>query len=223
MKQTLLRVSAIFVLAGAVLIAQQPAGPPPPGAPGALPEPARGRGPGRGAPQYQLEKGKPIDNRPSSKTDDHPSWEGQTRAPYEPSGVAFTVTTVTDKLVAPWSIAFLPGGKMLVTEKQGNMRIVSPDGTVSEPLQGVPMVHFQGQVGLLDLALDKNFAQNRRIFFTYSENVNDMDSHIVLASATLNNDLTAISGAKIIFGSMPALNNRRFGANQGGRITVDRD
>ncbi len=122
-----------------------------------------------------------------------------------------------------WSIAFLPDGKMLVTEKQGNMRVVSADGTVSEPLQGVPMVHFQGQVGLLDLALDKNFAQNRRIFFTYSESVNDMDSHIVLASATLNDDLTAISGAKIIFGSMPALNNRRAGANQGGRIAVDRD
>jgi glucose/arabinose dehydrogenase len=118
---------------------------------------------------------------------------------------------------------FLPQGKMLVTEKQGNMRIVNADGTVSEPLKGVPMVHYQGQVGLLDLALDKNFAQNRRIFFTYSENTNATDSHIVLASATLNNELTEISGAKIIFGSMPALSNQRFGANQGGRIAVDRD
>ena len=223
MKQTFLYFSGAFVLAGAILIAQQPTVTPPAGPPPGAPGAARGRGPGRAAPQYQLEKGKPIDNRPSSKTDDHSSWEGQTRAPYEPSGVAYTVTTITDKLVAPWSIAFLPGGKMLVTEKQGNMRVVSADGTVSEPLQGVPMVHFQGQVGLLDLALDKNFAQNRRIFFTYSENVNDMDSHIVLASATLNNDLTAITGAKVIFGSMPALSNRRAGANQGGRIAVDRD
>ena len=190
------------------------------GAPGAV---GRGRGGGRGAPQYQLEKGKPIDTRPETKTDDHSLWENQTRAPYEPSGVAYTVTTVTDKLVAPWAIAFLPGGQMLVTEKQGNMRIVSADGAVSEPLQGVPMVHYQGQVGLLDLALDKNFAQNRRIFFTYSENANATDSHIVLASATLNQDLKGISGAKIIFGSMPALSNQRFGANQGGRIAVDRD
>jgi aldose sugar dehydrogenase len=189
------------------------------GAPGGL---GRGRG-GRGAPQYQLEKGRPIDTRPSTKTDDHSLWENQTRAPYEPSGVAYTVTTVTDKLVAPWSIAFLPDGKMLVTEKQGNMRIVSADGTVSEPLEGVPMVHYQGQVGLLDVALDKNFVQNRRIFFTYSENANAMDSHIVLASATLNEDLKGISGAKTIFSSMPALSNQRFGANQGGRIVVDRD
>jgi aldose sugar dehydrogenase len=225
MKPTLLSLSGIFVLASAVLVAQQPPAAPPAGGPGGPGGPPRGggRGPGRGAPQYQLEKGKPIDNRPSSKTDDHASWVGQTHAPYEPSGVAFTVTTVTDKLVAPWSIAFLPGGKMLVTEKAGNMRIVSADGTVSEPLTGVPKVHFQGQVGLLDLALDKNFAQNRRIFFTYSENTNDTDSHIVLASATLNADLAGITGAKIIFGSMPALSNQRYGANQGGRIAVDRD
>jgi glucose/arabinose dehydrogenase len=217
-------VSGAFVLASAVLIAQQPPAAPPAGGPGGGPPRGRG-GPGRGAPQYQLEKGKPIDNRPSSKTDDHPLWEGQTHAPYEPSGQGYTVTTITDKLVAPWSIAFLPGagGKMLVTEKAGNMRIVSADGTVSEPLTSVPKVHFQGQVGLLDLALDKNFAQNRRIFFTYSENVNDTDSHIVLASATLNADLAGITGAKIIFGSMPALSNMRYGANQGGRIAVDRD
>src|SRR5580692_12254536 len=100
MKQRLL-LSGAFMLAGAILIAQQPAPAPPAGEPGAAKGPARGRGPGRGAPQYQLEKGKPIDNRPSSKTDDHSLWEGQTRAPYEPSGVAYTVTTVTDKLVAP--------------------------------------------------------------------------------------------------------------------------
>src|SRR4026207_1170456 len=94
------------------------------GGPGGPAAPGRGRGGGRGAPQYQLEKGKAIDTRPATKTDDHSLWEGQTHAPYEPSGVGYTVTTVTDKLVAPWSIAFLPGGKMLVTEKQGNMRVV---------------------------------------------------------------------------------------------------
>jgi aldose sugar dehydrogenase len=230
MKQRLFHLSGAFVFAGAILIAQRPPAAPPAGGPGVVPGgapgPARGRGgPGRGAPQYRLEKGMPIDTRPETKTDDHSLWENQTRAPYEPSGVAFTVTTVTDKLVAPWSIAFLPGtnGKMLVTEKQGNMRIVGTDGTVSEPLGGVPKVHFQGQVGLLDVALDKNFAQNRRIFFTYSENVNDTDSHIVLASANLSNDMTAITDSKIIFGSMPALSNRSAGANQGGRITIDRD
>jgi aldose sugar dehydrogenase len=224
MKQRLFQMSGALVVSGAILFAQDaPPAPPAGGPPAAGRGPARGRGPGRGAPQYQLEKGKPIDPRPSSKTDDHPSWEGQTHAPYEPSGQAYTVTTVTDKLVAPWSIAFLPEGKMLVTEKTGNMRVVGYDGTVSEPLAGVPKVHAQGQVGLLDVALDKNFAQNRRIFFTYSENTNDTDSHIVLASAMLSKDLTAINDSHIIFGSMPALSNRSASSNQGGRIAVDRD
>ena len=223
MKRALIGLIGVVVTASAIAIAQQPAGPPQGDGRGGAAAPRGGGRGGRGAPQYQLEKGKPIDTRSSTKADDRSLWEGQTRAPYEPSGQGYTVTTVTDKLVAPWSIAFLPQGKMLVTEKQGNMRIVNTDGTVSEPLKGVPMVHYQGQVGLLDLALDQNFAQNRRIFFTYSENTNATDSHIVLASATLNNDLTEISGAKIIFGSMPALSNQRFGANQGGRIVVDRD
>jgi len=223
MKRALIGLIGVVVTASAIAIAQQPAGPPQGDGRGGAAAPRGGGRGGRGAAQYQLEKGKPIDTRSSTKADDRSLWEGQTRAPYEPSGQGYTVTTVTDKLVAPWSIAFLPQGKMLVTEKQGNMRIVNTDGTVSEPLKGVPMVHYQGQVGLLDLALDQNFAQNRRIFFTYSENTNATDSHIVLASATLNNDLTEISGAKIIFGSMPALSNQRFGANQGGRIVVDRD
>src|SRR5215510_9785115 len=94
----------VFAIASVVTLAQ---GPPPGaqgpgglgagqgGAPGGI---GRGRG-GRGAPQYQLEKGKPIDTRASTKTDDHSLWENQTRAPFEPSGVAYTVTTVTDKLV----------------------------------------------------------------------------------------------------------------------------
>jgi glucose/arabinose dehydrogenase len=151
MKQHLLVLTGAVLVAGAVLIAQQPAAPPQAGGPGAGRGGAGGGPGGRGGVQYQLEKGKPIDIRASTKADDHSLWEGQTRAPYEPSGVAYTVTTVTDKLVAPWAIAFLPDGKMLVTEKQGNMRVVSADGTVSEPLAGVPKVHYQGQVGLLDL------------------------------------------------------------------------
>src|SRR5262245_38197960 len=136
MKRALISLLGVLVTASAIVIAQQPAGPPQGdgrGGPGGAPR-GGGRG-GRGAPQYQLEKGQPIDTRPSTKTNDRSLWEGQTRAPFEPSGVAYTVTTVTDKLVAPWSIAFLPQGKMLVTEKQGNMRIVNADGTVSEPLK----------------------------------------------------------------------------------------
>src|SRR5436853_4134204 len=112
MKRSLILLIGIVAMASAIVIAQQPPDPPVGAGPGAR----GGGGRGRGAPQYQLEKGKPIDSRSPTKTDDHSLWEGQTRVPYEPSSVAFTITTVTDKLVAPWSIAFLPEGTMLVTE-----------------------------------------------------------------------------------------------------------
>ena len=230
MRQRLSYVLAACVVAvGTALVAQQPADAPPaggpPGAPaGGAPKGAfKGKGgPGRGAPQYRMEKGLPIETRAPNKADDHDVVPGQSRAPYEQT-TAPVVTVLTDKLQNPWSMAFLPDGKILITEKPGRMRTLAKDGTLSEPLSGVPAVYVAGQVGLLDVALDKNFARNRRIFFSYAETVGDTDSHIVVASATLNPDATAITGSKVIFGSMPALNKQRFGANQGGRIAIDRD
>jgi glucose/arabinose dehydrogenase len=210
--------AALLAAVGTALIAQPPA--PPAGAP---PAAGKAKGPGRGAPQWRLEKGLPIETRAPELSSDKPAFPGQWRAPYEPSGVALKVTTLTDKLQQPWGMAFLPDGKILITEKPGRLRTYSPDGTLSEPLSGLPAIHYLGQTGLLDVALDKNFAQNRRIFFAYAEPVGDTDSRIVVASATLNPAATAISGVKVIFASQPALNKQRFAAQQGGRIAIDRD
>src|SRR5262249_27618349 len=70
------------------------------------------------------------------------------------------VETVADGLEHPWGLAFLPDGRMLVTERPGRLRIVSKGGAKSEPLKGVPEVFAQGQGGLLDVALDPHFAHN---------------------------------------------------------------
>jgi glucose/arabinose dehydrogenase len=80
-----------------------------------------------------------------------------------------TVETVARGLVHPWSLAFLPDGSMLVTERPGRMRLVSRDGKLSPPLVGVPNVYAAGQGGLLDLILDRGFAQNRTLYFSYAE------------------------------------------------------
>src|SRR5580765_6021757 len=72
-------------------------------------------------------------------------------------------------LVHPWALAFLPDGRMLVTERPGRIRIVSAEGQLSPPLKNVPEVWASGQGGLLDIVTDKDFAQNRTIFFCYSE------------------------------------------------------
>ena len=66
----------------------------------------------------------------------------------------------------PWGMAFLPDGRMLVTERPGRLRLVGTDGTLSEPLQGVPEVYASGQGGLLDVALDPDFKTNKLVYLT---------------------------------------------------------
>lgn len=85
------------------------------------------------------------------------------------SGSAVTVSTVATGLENPWGIAFLPDGRMLVTERPGRLRLVTRDGTVSPPLQGVPDVVAVGQGGLLGIALDPDFAANRRVYLSFAE------------------------------------------------------
>jgi aldose sugar dehydrogenase len=165
--------------------------------------------------------GQPIETRPPEKSDDKPAFPGQTRAPYKATA-PFTITTITDKLSRPWSLAFLPDGKFLITEKPGAMRILQPGGSLSAPLTGVPAVSVIGQVGLLDLALDPHFASNNRFFFTYSEPVGESNSNIVVARARLNESAGALTDVAVIFRAKPDLPKSRA-ANEGGRIAIGRD
>ena len=172
-----------------------------------------------GFPTPRMQEGQPIETRPPEKEDDRTVSPGQTRAPYHAS-VPVNVTVLTDKLKAPWSLAFLPGNEMLVTEKGGTLRIVDAKGELSEPLAGVPKVLAVGQVGLLDVVLDPQFARNHRIFFTYSEPVGETYSNIAVARARL--DGHALSDVNVIFRAKPALPARALSSNQGGRIAIDR-
>jgi aldose sugar dehydrogenase len=104
-------------------------------------------------------------NAPSQK----PAFPGQTDASESKSAIALDVATVAEGLVSPWGLAFLPDGRMLVTEKPGRLRIVAKDGTLSAPIAGLPMVDARGQGGLLDVTLDPNYAQNQMIYWSYAE------------------------------------------------------
>lgn len=88
---------------------------------------------------------------------------------YPSQAGSIAVVTVADGLEQPWGLAFLPDGRMLVTEKEGRLRLVSPDGTLSEPLGGVPEVYDNGQGGLLDVALDPDFAANQLAYLSFAE------------------------------------------------------
>ena len=80
-----------------------------------------------------------------------------------------TVSLVARGLNSPWGMTFMPDGNMLVTERVGRLRIVSPDGRISEPVAGVPKVFAMQQGGLLDVEIDPKFAQNSIIYLSYAE------------------------------------------------------
>jgi glucose/arabinose dehydrogenase len=92
-----------------------------------------------------------------------------TKAPAAKTQQAFKVETFAKGLVHPWGLAFLPDGRLLVTERPGRLRIVGKDGTLSAPLQGTPKVYASGQGGLLDVQLGPDFASSALIYLSYAE------------------------------------------------------
>ena len=84
------------------------------------------------------------------------------------TGPAYQLQTITDALDGPWCVAFLPEGGYLVTELAGRLRYVAPDGSVGEPIDGVPDVFFAGQGGLFDVVLDPDFRANQRVYLSYA-------------------------------------------------------
>jgi glucose/arabinose dehydrogenase len=123
-----------------------------------------------------------------------------------------TVETVASGLEHPWGLAFLPNGWMLVTERPGRLRMVSPQGKLSQPLAGLPSLRVRGQGGLLDVIVDRDFGLNRTIYFCFSEPRPDGRAGTALARAVLSDSGTAIEGVKTIFSQQPAGGDgRHFG------------
>jgi glucose/arabinose dehydrogenase len=139
---------------------------------------------------------------------------------FQSSAGDLKVDTVAGGLVHPWSLAFLPDGRMLVTERPGRMRIVTRGGELSRPLSGVPRVFASGQGGLLDVALDRGFAQNHTIYFSYAEPF-DGGGRTALARARLEaGDNPRLTDVKVIYRQQgPASSGNHFG----GRIVQGAD
>lgn len=112
----------------------------------------------------------------------------------------FTVETVADGLDHPWGMEVLPSGDVLVTERTGQLRRVSPNGRISLPIAGVPRVYNEGQGGLLDVALAPDFADSGKIFLSYAEG-NDEKAGTAVASATLSSD--TLEDVRVIFRQYP--------------------
>ncbi|WP_075215437.1 PQQ-dependent sugar dehydrogenase [Mongoliimonas terrestris] len=126
---------------------------------------------------------------------------------------ALSVTPVAEGLSTPWGLAFLPDGRMLVTEKAGTLRLVSTDGTVSEPIAGLPDVDARGQGGLLDVAIHPDFEENRLVYFTYSEPGENRTNSTAVGRGALSEDGTGLRDVEVIFTQQPKVaSTKHFGS-----------
>jgi glucose/arabinose dehydrogenase len=145
----------------------------------------------------------------------------QTNAP-EGAKTAIKLETVAQGLENPWALEFLPDGRMLVTEKAGQLRVVEKDGKLDAPIKGVPEVMSGGQGGLLDVALANDFAESGRIFLSYSEprENGENGTSVARAKLVLNADGGALEDLKVIFRQQPSYNGK---LHFGSRIVVTPD
>jgi aldose sugar dehydrogenase len=135
-----------------------------------------------------------------------------------PSGeTKIDVTTVAKGLEHPWSLAFLPDGRMLVTERSGRLRYVA-QGAVSEPIAGVPRVYAEGQGGLLDVILDPAFDKNSTIYLSYAEAGVEGTNGTAVARARLDGQV--LRDLKVIFRQQPKVASKH---HFGSRLVFARD
>lgn len=147
----------------------------------------------------------PWNAAPPNAHGQHPAFPGQTRAPALHSQFAIREQVVASHLSHPWGIAFMPDGRMLVTERAGRMRIITPQGQVFAPIEGLPAVARRGQGGLLDVAVSPDFAQDWLVYWSYAEQrgpSNDLNATSV-ARAHLSADNRRLENLQVIFRQQP--------------------
>ena len=129
------------------------------------------------------------------------------------------VSTVASGLVNPWSLAFLPDGRMLVTEKAGRLRLVT-GSVLSSPISGVPAVDSGGQGGLFDVAVAADFATTRRLYLSYAEPGSGAEAGrngVAVGTAVLSSDGSALTQWQVIFRHSPKVASS---GHFGGRLVL---
>ena len=195
-----------LVLAGSAYAQVQTA--PPPAAPPARPP----------MPTCTPAPGQPVECRNRNAADQTPAFPEQTRAPFTPSNVALNVETIAEGLEFPWGMAVLPDGRFLVTEKAGQMHIIS-NGQLSAPVEGLPPVTVQEISGLDDVALDPDFANNQRIYWSYVENRPAGNVLAVARGRLVDGPAPRVEDVKVIYRQEPDLKSEH--GNFGARLLFD--
>lgn len=150
--------------------------------------------------------------------------EGQSEGPAPRSPTPAPLTGIIESEVIasglehPWSFAFLPDGRFLVTERPGRLRVVNGDGSLSAPLTGVPEVLARGQGGLLDVTLDPDFADNQMLYLSFSEPGSGGTAGTAVARARLAGD--RLDEMQVIYRQEPKV---RSNGHYGSRVVVRGD
>jgi glucose/arabinose dehydrogenase len=126
----------------------------------------------------------------------------------------YRVVNVADGLVEPWSIAFLPGGDALITERPGRLRILRQGKLLPHPVEGVPQVLYVGQGGLFEVMPHPDFANNRLLYLTYAKSLADQQSTTALVRGRFEND--RLTNVQQLFESVS-----KGRGHYGGKIAFD--
>lgn len=164
---------------------------------------------------------------PQSAPQYQPAYDAQFRAPLVSTGYEFETRTIAEGLAHPWAIEALADGSMLVTERPGTLRHVAMDGTVSDPIAGVPEVYNQPpagggatQAGLLDVKAGPNFEEDRWVYLTFSKPVEDDMSVTAVVRGRLSDDATELTEVEEIWEQHPP---SPTAMHYGSRIVFDDD
>jgi glucose/arabinose dehydrogenase len=166
--------------------------------------------------------GAPVETAAPNVPEFKPAFAGQTRAPAVKTRTAFAVTEVAGGFNKPWALAFLPDGRMLVTEKAaGTLRIVTRQGAKSAPVTGLPPSDNRDQGGMLDVAVAPDFARSGLIYWSYAE-PRQGGNGTAVARGRLVADAQAprVEGATVIFRMQPTIDSTK---HYGGRLVFASD
>jgi len=168
-----------------------------------------------------LEPDKAVNNAPvetnPANTSYRAAFVGQTRIQAVKTESPAQFSIISTALSSPWGIVGLPDGRLLITQKAGTFRIVTPTGTVSAPITGIPPVNAAGQGGLLGLCLSPTFTTDRLVYWVFAENVPN-GSVTSVGKGTLAVDERTIENPTLIYRAFPASTDA---AHYGGRIVFD--
>jgi glucose/arabinose dehydrogenase len=160
----------------------------------------------------------PVETR-ASKSGYKPAFDGQTRVNRVKTATAYQVERIAEKIGNPWAVITTPDGRLLISDRSGYISLFGADGKLIKKITGLPVVEFKGQGGLLDLALDPDFAKNKTLYWSFSQK-SGQGNLTAVAKGVLSADESKIENPVVIFQATPDLNSE---LHFGSRLLFDKD